>query len=140
MTDTVRGADVLAATLQAAGVRRLFVLSGNQIMSVFDAVIDTGKHYGFIEKGVIYSKLKTELSTLYVLDDGTIEMKTWTEADDALLPHPRALCPHRRVKMALDGIDEITRLDFPALTALEDGVINKMHAALDRYGDHQAVF
>ncbi len=41
------------------------------------ALIDTGKHYGFIEKGVIYSKLKTELSTLYVLDDGTTGMKTW---------------------------------------------------------------
>ncbi len=50
------------------------------------SVIDTGKHYGFIEKGVIYSKLKSALSTLYVLDDGTTEMKTWTEVDDALLP------------------------------------------------------
>jgi hypothetical protein len=50
------------------------------------ALIDTGKHYGFIEKGVIYSKLKTELSTLYVLDDGTIGMKTWKAEDDALLP------------------------------------------------------
>lgn len=50
------------------------------------ASIDTGKHYGFIEKGVIYSKLKTELSTLYVLDDGTVGMKTWTEADNTLLP------------------------------------------------------
>jgi len=49
------------------------------------AVTDTGKHYGFIEKGVIYSKLKTELSTLYVLDDGSVGMKTWTEADNALL-------------------------------------------------------
>ncbi len=50
------------------------------------AVIDTGKHYGFIEKGVIYSKLKTGLSTLYVLDDGTISMKMWREEDNALLP------------------------------------------------------
>ena len=50
------------------------------------AVIDTGKHYGFIEKGVIYSKLKTELSTIYVLDDGATGMKTWTEADNSLLP------------------------------------------------------
>lgn len=50
------------------------------------AVIDTGKHYGFIENGVIYSKLKTGLSTLYVLDDGTVGMKLWEEADNALLP------------------------------------------------------
>jgi hypothetical protein len=50
------------------------------------AVIDTGKHYGFIEKGVIYSKLKSGLSTLFVLDDGPTEMKTWTETDNVLLP------------------------------------------------------
>ena len=50
------------------------------------AVIDTGKHYGFIEKGVIYSKLKTGLSTLYVLKDGSIGMKAWTEEDDRMLP------------------------------------------------------
>lgn len=51
------------------------------------ATIDTGKHYGFIEKGVIYSKLKTGLSTIYVLADGTVNMKTWTEEDNELLPN-----------------------------------------------------
>ncbi len=50
------------------------------------ALIDTGKHYGFIVKGVIYSKLKTELSTLYVLNDGSVGMKTWKAEDDAMLP------------------------------------------------------
>ncbi|MDU8945789.1 hypothetical protein [Ovoidimarina sediminis] len=50
------------------------------------ATIDTGKHYGFIEKGVIYSKLKTGLSTIYVLADGTVNMKTWSEEDNELLP------------------------------------------------------
>ncbi|MBT8474661.1 MAG: hypothetical protein KJO78_04225 [Alphaproteobacteria bacterium] len=50
------------------------------------AVTDTGKHYGFIEKGVIYSKLKTGLSTLFVLNDGTVDMKIWEESDNALLP------------------------------------------------------
>jgi hypothetical protein len=49
------------------------------------ATIDTGKHYGFIEKGVIYSKLKTGLSTLFVLNDGRVEMKAWAEEDNALL-------------------------------------------------------
>ncbi|HAA48291.1 MAG TPA: acetolactate synthase, partial [Planctomycetaceae bacterium] len=37
-----RGADHLVSSLEMAGVRRLFTLSGNQIMSVFDASIDTG--------------------------------------------------------------------------------------------------
>ena len=37
-----RGADALIQTLQAAGVRRIFTLSGNHIMSVFDAAFGTG--------------------------------------------------------------------------------------------------
>ncbi len=36
----VRGADVLVATLASAGVKHIFALSGNQIMSIFDACID----------------------------------------------------------------------------------------------------
>jgi acetolactate synthase-1/2/3 large subunit len=38
----MRGADVLVQTLASAGVRRIFSLSGNQIMPVFDACIDAG--------------------------------------------------------------------------------------------------
>jgi acetolactate synthase-1/2/3 large subunit len=36
----LRGADILARTLAAAGVRHLFSLSGNQIMPVYDAAIE----------------------------------------------------------------------------------------------------
>lgn len=50
------------------------------------AGFNLGHHYGFIEKGVILSKLQPNLSTLYGLTDGSIEMKTWEEADNALLP------------------------------------------------------
>ena len=35
-----RGADVLARAITAAGIRRIFTLSGNHIMSVFDAALD----------------------------------------------------------------------------------------------------
>ena len=45
-----------------------------------------GTHYGFVEQGVVFSKLLPGLATLYVLDDGTVEMKTWTDADKILLP------------------------------------------------------
>ena len=38
----MRGADVLVQTLARAGVRRIFSLSGNQIMPVYDACIDAG--------------------------------------------------------------------------------------------------
>jgi hypothetical protein len=53
------------------------------------AQVNHGSHYGFIEQGVIFSKLQPGLSTLYVLDDGSVGMKTWTRADDALLPRLR---------------------------------------------------
>ena len=36
----MRGADVLARTLAAAGTRYVFALSGNHVMSVFDAALD----------------------------------------------------------------------------------------------------
>jgi acetolactate synthase-1/2/3 large subunit len=36
----LRGADVLARTLAAAGVRHVFALSGNHVMPVFDAALD----------------------------------------------------------------------------------------------------
>ena len=36
----MRGADAVASTLRAAGVERIFTLSGNQIMPVFDACLD----------------------------------------------------------------------------------------------------
>ena len=38
----MRGADALVRSLQDAGVRRLFTLSGNHIMPVFDAALDAG--------------------------------------------------------------------------------------------------
>ena len=38
----MRGADVLARSLQRAGARRAFSLSGNHVMSVYDALLDAG--------------------------------------------------------------------------------------------------
>ena len=38
----MRGADVVARALSAAGVRHLFTLSGNHVMPLFDAAIDAG--------------------------------------------------------------------------------------------------
>jgi acetolactate synthase-1/2/3 large subunit len=39
---TQRGADLLVSGLKAAGVRRVFTLSGNHIMEVFDALVGSG--------------------------------------------------------------------------------------------------
>ena len=46
-------------------------------------------HYGFIENGVVFSKLHPGLATLYVLDDGTVQMKTWTDSDNRFLARIR---------------------------------------------------
>lgn len=47
-----------------------------------------GHHYGFMQDGVVLSRLWPGLSTLYMLDDGTVGMRTWTESDtEELLPH-----------------------------------------------------
>jgi len=53
------------------------------------ATRNEGSHYGFVEQGVILSKLQPGLATLVVWDDGRVELRTWTEADDARLWHVR---------------------------------------------------
>lgn len=53
------------------------------------SLVNHGSHYGFIQQGVIMSKLEPGLATIYVMDDGSIHMKTWTLADNALLPKIR---------------------------------------------------
>jgi hypothetical protein len=50
------------------------------------ALRNHGSHYGFLENGVVLSKLQPGLATIFVLNDGSIGMKTWTDRDDALLP------------------------------------------------------
>ena len=39
MTATLRGADIVAQSLERLGRRPIFTLSGNHIMSIFDAAI-----------------------------------------------------------------------------------------------------
>lgn len=50
------------------------------------ATFNHGHHYGFFANGVTLSKLHPGLSTLIVKTDGTLEMRMWTEEDNALLP------------------------------------------------------
>ena len=47
-----------------------------------------GSHYGFIEEGVVFSKLQPGLATLYVLDDGAV-------AHDDLVGGRRPRCSAR---------------------------------------------
>ncbi len=46
---------------------------------------NSGSHCGFVESGVVLSKLQPGLATVFVLTDGTVAMKTWRRDDDALL-------------------------------------------------------
>ena len=41
-----------------------------------------GSHYGFIQEGVVFSKLQPGLATIWVLDDGSLGMGTWSTQDD----------------------------------------------------------
>jgi len=49
--------------------------------------VNYGTHYGFMEHGVIYSKLWPGLSTVYVTQDGEIGMKSWEEDDYEKMPN-----------------------------------------------------
>lgn len=49
------------------------------------ALTNHGSHYGFIQEGVIFSKLQPGLATLLVMADGHVEMKTWSASDEAML-------------------------------------------------------
>ena len=53
------------------------------------ALRNHGSHYGFVENGVVFSKLQPGLSTIYVLRDGRADMRTWREEDDSLLSEMR---------------------------------------------------
>lgn len=41
MADKLRGADIVARTLEKLGTKKVFTLSGNHIMSIFDAALET---------------------------------------------------------------------------------------------------
>ena len=60
------------------------------------ALRNHGSHYGFIENGVVFSKLQAGLATIFVLDDGSVEMKTWTEARQQTAGADQTCAPKRR--------------------------------------------
>ena len=74
------------------------------------ALRNHGNHYGFMENGVVFSKLQPGLATIFVLQDGSIEMKTWTAADNNLL----ARMKHARQNgVPLIEFDSASRSSFP---------------------------
>ncbi len=53
------------------------------------ATKNSGSHYGFVEHGAVLSKLQPGLATAVVYEDGRVDLKTWTAADDSDLPRIR---------------------------------------------------
>lgn len=53
------------------------------------ATQNSGTHYGFVEQGVVFSKLQPGLATIFVTDEGAVHMGTWTRDDEGLLSHVR---------------------------------------------------
>lgn len=75
------------------------------------ALRNHGSHYGFVENGVVFSKLQPGLSTIYVLRDGRADMRTWREEDHSLLAEVRYARQNGVPLIA--GFDEVTRLSVP---------------------------
>jgi hypothetical protein len=73
------------------------------------AQVNSGSHYGFIEQGVLFSTLQPGLSTLYVLDDGSTDMKTWSASDQALLPRVRYARQNGVPLIDYDAVKQLSR-------------------------------
>ncbi len=74
------------------------------------ALQNHGTHYGFIEQGVVFSKLQPGLATLIIDEQGAVRMKTWTSEDASLLPHIKFA---RQNGVPLIEHDDKTGASFP---------------------------
>src|SRR6478735_8028458 len=60
MSQTLRGADIVARSLQRLGCRRIYTLSGNHIMSIFDTALVTGGPGHANAVGALFTALGAE--------------------------------------------------------------------------------
>jgi hypothetical protein len=70
------------------------------------ATLNHGSHYGFIQEGVVFSKLQPDLASVVIMNDGTVDLHTWTAADRSSLPHIRDA---RQNGVPLIEYDAVTR-------------------------------
>jgi hypothetical protein len=75
------------------------------------AAKNRGSHYGFVENGVIFSKLQPGISTIYSLTGGRTEMGTWTEADNRFLPE--IVSARQNGVPIITGFDAATAMSIP---------------------------
>jgi hypothetical protein len=74
------------------------------------ALKNHGSHYGFLENGVVFSRLQPGLSTIFVRADGYVGMKTWEEGDNKLMPGIRYA---RQNGVPLVEFDDTTQSGVP---------------------------
>ncbi len=75
-----------------------------------------GSHYGFVEDGAVLSKLQAGLATIFVLENGQTEMKTWEEGDNALLS---------RIKYARQNGVPLVEFDQASQTTVPGALVNR---------------
>ena len=80
------------------------------------ALRNHGSHYGFVENGVVFSQLQPGLATILILDDGSVEMKTWSEADNSLLA---------RIRYARQNGVPVVEFDRASQTAAPGALVNR---------------
>ncbi len=94
------------------------------------AFANAGTHYGFIENGVVMSKLEPGLATCIIYDDDTVELKTWTEEDNATLWKIRHA---RQNGLPLIDYDPATGASFPGAFVSRNGAGNWSGSVEGRY-------
>ncbi len=72
---------------------------------------DHGSHYGFMGSGVIFSTLQPGLATLCATTGGQVDMRTWTEADNDILP--KLEDARQNGVPLIAGFDPLTRMPRP---------------------------
>jgi hypothetical protein len=75
-----------------------------------------GSHYGFLENGVLFSKLEPGLATIFVLDDGSVQMKSWDAQDDGVLP---------KIKYARQNGVSLVEFDERSQSTVPGPLVNK---------------
>ncbi len=82
------------------------------------ALKNHGTHYGFLENGVYSARFNPDLPRSMCSIDGWVDMKTWTEEDNSLLPRIRYA--RQNGVPIIDGFDQAARCLFRA-RSLPDG-------------------
>ncbi len=94
------------------------------------ARVHHGSHYGFIENGVVMSKLEPGLATFVAYDDGTMELKTWTDRDNETLATVRYA---RQNGVPIVEYDETTGTSRPGAEVVDWGLGNWSGSQDKRY-------